>query len=101
MANKPGGKPRRITKLVVEEVSLVDKAANGEEFLLYKRDIAADGNERETFEAQAAVITPASVPELAKFIPSQGDSSRSESLPYDAGAVLRTLGAIGVRGEKA
>lgn len=34
-------RPRRITKLHVEEISLVDKPANREPFLLYKRDESA------------------------------------------------------------
>ena len=50
------GRPRRITKLHVEEISLVDKPANKTPFLLYKRDdgVVVEGEDMEKGKKEAA-----------------------------------------------
>lgn len=87
-------RPVRITKLVVEEVSLVDKPANGDEFVLMKRD--AEGRLVKVEHA----VSMNSVPEIAAYVPQPAAAGESIRLPYDSGGVLALLGRIGQIGEK-
>lgn len=82
-------RPRRITKLIVEEISLVDNAANGETWLLMKRN--ADG--RMELAKSRRVIGIASIPEIAASMPSATRDPR-ERLRYNSSAVLAMLASV-------
>lgn len=87
------GKPRRITKLHVEEISLVDRPANKAPFLLYKRDDSVNpGAQQEEGQPQPAGEVLATPPAIARFVKDDGSSSSARRLVgYDSDAVMATI----------
>lgn len=84
MARYTNGKPRRITKIRVDEISEVDRPANGIPFLFYKREDGKPSSEP----------APATNPELAEW--ASPDARRREaSADYDGSTVAGILASIG------
>lgn len=76
-----GKRPRRITKIRVDEISEVDRPANGIPFCMYKRD-----------------VYKTSFPELAMWAP-RVSVNKSTSTEYDSSAVSRLLTSVIKAGE--
>lgn len=79
----PGGRARRITKIRVDEISEVDRPANGIPFLFYKR------------EDKPADPAPAlTLPDLAKWAQRAPVNKNAAPAEYDAGAVAGLFASV-------
>lgn len=83
------GRARRITKIRVDEISEVDRPANGIPFLLYKREDGAP--------AAASAATPSVCADLAKW-GARSSVAKSMSADYDGAAVAGLLASVAKRG---
>ena len=80
-----GKRRTRITDIEVDEISIVDKAANGKRFLLYKRGEKAP----ESAASDAGTVAAAVSADLASLV--KAENSPARRVHYDEGAVNRML----------